>query len=105
MADGWHLLPSASSARDILPAVVCSIIMAPDLTTPALGAVIAGGIGAAGPVRPLFEPAAAGVPAEPDDPEITVFLADRVTVADLGPDHSRGPVDREDLRGQGEDLA
>jgi hypothetical protein len=32
MADGWHLCPSASSARDILPAVVCSIIVAPALT-------------------------------------------------------------------------
>src|SRR5260370_2790281 len=32
MADGWHLCPSASWARDILPAVVCSIIVAPALT-------------------------------------------------------------------------
>src|SRR5215472_14956359 len=29
MVDGWDLCPSASSARDMLPAVVCSIIVAP----------------------------------------------------------------------------
>src|ERR1700684_2097395 len=32
MGDGGHLCPSASSARDICPAVVCSIIVAPALT-------------------------------------------------------------------------
>src|ERR1700733_13221113 len=32
MVDGGHLCPSASSARDIWPAVVCSIIVAPALT-------------------------------------------------------------------------
>src|ERR1700691_5986188 len=32
MVDGGHLCPSPSSARDIWPAVVCSIIVAPALT-------------------------------------------------------------------------
>src|SRR5438105_7761485 len=36
MADGWHLCPSASSARDILPAVVCSVIVAPAWAAPDL---------------------------------------------------------------------
>jgi hypothetical protein len=36
MADGWLLCPSASSARDILPAVVCSVIVAPALAAPDL---------------------------------------------------------------------
>src|ERR1700733_9401224 len=32
MVDGGHLCPSASSARDIWPAVVCSVIVAPVLS-------------------------------------------------------------------------
>src|SRR6266851_1237491 len=36
MADGWLLCPSASSARDILPAVVCSVIVTPALAAPDL---------------------------------------------------------------------
>src|ERR1700687_2538903 len=68
------------------------------------GTVVAGGIGPPRPVRPLFEPGAAAVRTEPDNPQITVFLAERVPVMDLGPDHRYRPVDGQDLRGQGEDL-
>jgi hypothetical protein len=56
------------------------------------------------PVGPLLEPGAAAVIGEPDDPQIAVFLAGRISAADLGPDHRRWAVDGKDVSGQGEDL-
>ena len=60
--------------------------------------------GALWPVGPLLEPVAAVVTGEPDDPQIAVLLAGRISIADLGPDHRRRAVDGKDVCGQGEDL-
>src|SRR5271169_3872856 len=67
--------------------------------------VVACGVAALWPVRPLLEPGTAAVISEADDPQIAVFLARRISIADLGPDHGRRAVDGEDVCGQGEDLA
>ena len=54
---------------------------APARPVAAAGRAVAGGIGAAGREGPLLEPGAAAVLAEPDDPQIAVFLAEWVPVA------------------------
>ena len=41
---------------------------------------------------------------EPDDPQIAVLLAGRISIADLGPDHRRPSVNSKDFSGQSEDL-
>jgi hypothetical protein len=66
--------------------------------------VVACRVGALWPVGPLLEPGAAAVTGEPDDPQIAVLLARRVSIADLGPDHRRRAVDGKGVGGQGEDL-
>src|ERR1039458_2173300 len=66
--------------------------------------VVAGRVGASRPVGPLFEPAAAAVVTQPDDPQVSVLLAERIPVADLCP-HDRGrAVDGENLGGEREDI-
>src|SRR5258708_16686834 len=70
----------------------------------ACSVVVAGGVGASGPVGPFLEPASAAVVIDPEDPQVAVLLAERIPVADLGPDHRGVAVDGKDAGGEGEDL-
>ena len=66
--------------------------------------IIAGGVGASGPVGPFLEPATAAVVIHPEDPQVAVLLAERIPVTNLGPDHRGVAVDGKDAGGEGEYL-
>jgi hypothetical protein len=48
---------------------------------------VACGVSEPWPVGPLLEPGAAAVIGQPDDPQIAILLAWRISIADLSPDH------------------
>ena len=65
---------------------------------------VRGRVRAPRPEGPLLKPGAAAVTGEPDDPQVAVLPAGRMTIADLGPDHGRRALHGKDVSDQGEDL-
>src|ERR1035441_5259363 len=65
---------------------------------------LSGRSGPLGRERPLLECGAPAVGCEPDHPQITELLLDRISVPDLHPHHRRVPLDRDDLAGHAEHL-